>query len=119
MLEVTQLAVDKIKEVLGEEGQGDTSLKVIAMPDPRGSVQYMLTVEQENQPDDITLDRGGVTFLVDSDSVPYLDKATIDYVEEMTRVGFTITNPDFPAVGGCACGKAGGCGCGAGGCGSH
>ena len=130
MLEVTDQAVEKIKEVLGEDGQQDAPLRVIAMPNGNGSVQFGLTLEQENQPDDVTLDRGGIKFLMDSDSVPYLEKATIDFIEDMTRVGFTITNPDFPAVGGCgegcgcgAGGGGGGCGCGAGGggggCGSH
>jgi iron-sulfur cluster assembly accessory protein len=115
MLQVTDLALEKIKEVLSEEGQKETPLRVIAIPGGNGSVQYMLTLEQENQPDDIALDRGGVKFLVDSDSVPYLEKATIDFIDEMTRVGFTITNPDYPAAGGCGAGCAcgnGGCGCG-------
>lgn len=124
MLEVTSLAMEKIKEVLDEEGQQDAPLRVIAMPNGSGGVQYGLTLEQENQPDDVTLDRDGIKFLMDSDSVPYLEKATIDFIEDMTRVGFTITNPDFPAAGGCGaggcgCGGGGGCGCGAGGCGSH
>ena len=113
MLEVTDLAKEKLKEVLEEEGQKETPLRVIAMPSGNGGVQFMLTLEEDNQPDDITLDRGGIKFLVDTDSAPYLEKATVDFVEDMTRVGFTITNPDYPTVGGCGAG----CGCGAGECG--
>jgi len=112
MLEVTELAVEKIKEVLEEEGKKDTPLRVIALPNEHGGVQYMLSLENENQPDDTTLDRSGIRFLVDSDSAPFLEKATIDFVEDMTRVGFLITNPDYPVAGGCGSGS---CGCGAGG----
>ena len=125
MLQLTDMARDKIKEVLEEEGQQETPLRVIAMPSENGGVQYMLTLEDDNQSDDMTLDRDGIKFLVDSDSAPYLENATVDFVEDLTRVGFAITNPDFPAVGGCGaggcgCGSGGGgCGCGAGGCGGQ
>ncbi len=127
MLEITDIAAEKIREVLEEEGKADAPLRVIALPNGHGGVQYMLTLEEENQPDDSELDRSGIRFLVDSDSAPFLEKATIDFVEDFTRVGFLITNPDYPAggggcgSGGCACG-AGGCGgggCGGGGCGGH
>lgn len=126
MLEITEIAVEKIKEVLEEEGKEDNPLRVIALPNEQGGVQYMLTLDDDNQPDDTALDRSGIRFLVDADSVPFLEKATIDFVEDFTRVGFLITNPDYPAVGGgcgsgsCGCGGGGGgCGCGGGGCGGH
>ncbi len=130
MLEITDIAAEKIREVLEEEGKEDAPLRVIALPNGHGGVQYMLTLEEDNQPDDTSLDRSGIRFLVDSDSAPFLEKATIDFVEDFTRVGFLITNPDYPAAGGCGsggcgCGAGGGgcggggCGCGAGGCGGH
>ena len=123
MLEITDVAAEKIREVLEEEGRQDAPLRVIALPNGHGGVQYMLTLEEDNQPDDTSLDRSGIRFLVDSDSAPFLEKATIDFVEDFTRVGFLITNPDFPAAGGCGSGSCGcgggGCGCEAGGCGGH
>ena len=125
MLEITNIAAEKIREVLDEEGKEDAPLRVIALPNGQGGVQYMLTLEEDLQPDDTELDRSGIRFLVDSDSAPFLEKATIDFVEDFTRVGFLITNPDFPTGGGgcgggCACGAGGGgCGSGGGGCGGH
>ena len=121
-MELTTLAADKIKEVLVEENAKEWSLRVIAVPNDNGSVQYMLTLEQETQPDDTPMTLDGLKFLVDSESAPYLEKATIDFVEDLTRAGFIISNPDFPAQsgcggGGCGCGSGGGGGCGSGGCG--
>ena len=121
-MELTTLAADKIKEVLVEENAKESSLRVIAVPNDNGSVQYMLTQEQETQPDDTPMTLDGLKFLVDSESAPYLEKATIDFVEDLTRAGFIISNPDFPAQsgcggGGCGCGSGGGGGCGSGGCG--
>jgi iron-sulfur cluster assembly accessory protein len=118
MLQVTSPALDKIKEVIQEQEEKAAGLRVIAIPGPNGGVQYMMTMEQETQKDDTILDMDGVQFLMDSDSIPFLDEATIDYVEDLMRTGFVINNPQFQAAGGCGCGN-GSCGCGAGGCGSH
>ena len=115
-MEVTTLAVEKLKEVMEEQGEGEGSLRVIAMPAESGGVQYMLTMENESQTDDTVLDVEGVKFLMDSDSAPFLEEATIDYVENLGgQVGFVINNPMYASAGGCG---SGGCGCGSGGCGN-
>ena len=122
-MEVTQLAIVKLKEVLDQEQEVASSLRVIAMPSGQG-LQYMLTMEKETQPDDTVLSLEGLSFLMDSDSAPFLEEATIDYVEEFGgQVGFVINNPMYASAGGgcgagCGCGSGGGgCGCGSGGCG--
>ena len=116
-MEVTSLAIEKLKEVIESEGQSSGALRVIAMPSEQGGLQYMLTMENESQPDDTVLKLEGVEFLMDSDSAPFLEEATIDYVENFGgQVGFVINNPMFASAGGCGCGS-GGCGCGGGGCG--
>ena len=108
MLSVTPVAVEKLKEVLQEEGQAGTPVRVIAVPGENGGVRYMMTLEKEIQADDQTFTVEDVTFVMDSFSAPYLDEATIDYVENFPRAGFTISNPKFAH--GCACG--GHCDCG-------
>ena len=116
-MEVTTLAVEKLKEVMQDQGELDGSLRVIAMPAETGGLQYMLTMEKESQSDDTVLNVDGVNFLMDSDSAPFLEDATIDYVENFGgQVGFVINNPMYASAGGCGCGS-GGCGCGNGGCG--
>ena len=124
-MEVTQFAIVKLKEVLDQEQEVASSLRVIAMPSGQG-LQYMLTMEKETQPDDTVLSLEGLSFLMDSDSAPFLEEATIDYVEEFGgQVGFVISNPMYASTGGgcgsgCGCASGGGgCGCGSGGCGGH
>ena len=70
-MQVSESALEKIKEVLEDEGKKDSPLRVIALPQANGAVQYMLTMEQELQADDITIDEDGVQFIVDSDSAPF------------------------------------------------
>ncbi len=112
---VTTEAVEKLKEVLQENGENEASLRVIAVPGETGGVQYMMSMERESQQGDMMMTMDGLSFLVDEDSAPFLEEATIDYTEDFPRAGFVISNPNFSA-GGCGCG-AGGCGCGNGGCG--
>jgi len=131
-MEVTTLAIEKLKEVMEEQGEASGSLRVVAIPAETGGLQYMLTMENESQVDDTVLAMDGVKFLMDSDSAPFLEEATIDYVENLGgQVGFVINNPMFSSAGGCGsgcgcgsgggggCGSGGGCGCGGGGCGGH
>ena len=132
-MEVTTLAIEKLKEVMEEQGEASGSLRVVAIPAETGGLQYMLTLENESQADDTVLAMDGVKFLMDSDSAPFLEEATIDYVENLGgQVGFVINNPMFSSGGGCGsgcgcgsgggggCGSGGGgCGCGGGGCGGH
>jgi iron-sulfur cluster assembly protein len=129
-MEVTTLAIEKLKEVMVEQGEQEGSLRVIAMPAETGGLQYMLTMEKERQPDDTEFKVEGLNFLMDSDSAPFLEEAIIDYVENLGgRVGFVINNPMYASAGcgggGCGCGEGGGggCACGGGGggcaCGGH
>lgn len=117
MLNITPLAIEKLREVMEQEQEPNGSLRIVAMPAERGGLQYMLTMEKETQPDDMELNFQGLKFLMDSDSAPFLDEATIDYIEQFGgRVGFVINNPMFATGGGCGCGSGGGgCGCGSGG----
>ena len=127
-MEVTTLAIEKLKEVMEEQGEASGSLRVVAIPAETGGLQYMLTMENESQADDTVIAMDGVKFLMDSDSAPFLEEATIDYVENLGgQVGFVINNPMFSSAGGCGSGcgcssgggDGGGCGCGGGGCGGH
>ena len=93
-MEITTLAIEKLREVLDEQGEESGSLRVIAMPAENGGLQYMLTMEKETQTDDTILHVEGVKFLMDPDSVPFLEEATIDYVENFGgQVGFVINKP--------------------------
>ena len=89
-----------------------------------------LAIEKLKEVMEGDLRMNGVEFLLDSDSAPFLEEATIDYVEEFGgRVGFVINNPMYSGGGcgsgscGCGSGGGGGCGCGSGGggcgCGGH
>ena len=117
LLEVSDLAAEKFREVLNEQGEEDGMLRVMVMPGANGGIQYMLSVEQEAGVEDFVIGTSTIQVLVDSDSAPLLDGSTIDYMEGLMRSGFVISNPNFQSQGGggCGCGGGGGGGCGGGG----
>jgi len=117
MIDVTAPAVEKLKTILEEEQTQGAAIRVIMVPSGNGA-QYMLTLESEPTADDIVNEYDGVRILIDGDAAPIMEGAQIDYVDDFTRSGFIITNPNMPSSGGCGGGGGGGCGCGSGGSGS-
>ena len=109
MIEVTAEAVEKLKSIMEDEEAEDSALRVVVVPSGHG-VQYMLTLESEQNEDDVLTVVDGVRVLVDADSAPIMQGARIDYTEDLMRSGFTIDNPNVATDFGCACG--GNCGCG-------
>ena len=60
-------------------------------------------IANPNDPD-LIAEFGGVTLTVDRMSAPYIQGATIDFVDTIEKQGFTIDNPN--AGGSCACGDS-------------
>ena len=112
MLEVSDLATKKLKEILENQEENNQGVRVIAMLEGE-SIRYMLTMEDNSKGDDEVLDLSGCTLYMDKQSLPYLEEATIDYKDDLHGSGFVITNPKYPQSG-CGCGGNGGGGCGGG-----
>jgi iron-sulfur cluster assembly accessory protein len=114
IVEVSDLAAEKFRDLLKEQGEKDGMLRVMVAPGGNGGMQYMLSVEQEASEDDIVIEADRIRVLVDPDSAPLIEGSQIDYSEGLMRSGFIISNPNFQ-TGGCGCGGGGACGCGGGG----
>ena len=116
MITVSELASEKLKDIMVDEGQPSSSLRIIVVPGPHGGAQYMLSLEDDVKEEDSIVHANGVKIVVDSDSLPLLEGSEIDYVDGLMRSGFVISNPNFSVdEEGCGCG--GQCACGGGGCG--
>ena len=111
MITLSELAAEKLKEILKEEGQPGASLRLLASPGSNGGLSYSLTLEEEPTEDDSVMHANGVSIVVDKDNVSLIEGTEIDYVDGLMRSGFVINNPNFAMeAGGCACG--GQCSCG-------
>lgn len=116
MITLTELAAEKLAEILADEGQPDAALRVIVVPNG-GGAQYMLSLEDAVDDDDEVLHESSVKVIADNESASLLYGASIDYAETLMRSGFVIENPNIASAargGGCGSGGCnnGGCGCG-------
>jgi len=101
---LTDGAASKVAALLDQEGRDDLQLRVSVQPGGCSGLRYQLFFDERNLDGDVARDFGGVSVVVDRMSVPYLQGATIDFVDTIEKQGFTIDNPT--ATGSCACGDS-------------
>ena len=101
---MTSLAVDKLKEVLKEQGKEDCGLKIDVIPGGCNGMQYSFGIMKEGLEGDKTLEMGDVKVFISKESFELLKGSKIDYVDSLTDAGFRITNPN--AKSSCGCGKS-------------
>jgi iron-sulfur cluster assembly accessory protein len=104
MIQLTETAASKVKELLVEEGRNDIALRVAVQPGGCSGLRYAMYLDDQLGEKDVAADQFGVKVVIDKMSVPYLAEATIDFVDSLEASGFTIDNP--AAQGGCACGNS-------------
>ena len=120
---LTERAASKIKQLLAEEPDDVSVLRVAIQGGGCSGFQYGLGFDSGVLDGDVELEQHGVTVVVDPFSAPYLRGSQIDFLETIQEAGFKIDNPN--AVSACGCGhsfqvdedaapEAGGGGCGSG-----
>ena len=101
---LTDAAAIKAKALLDQEGRDDLALRIAVQPGGCAGLRYNLFFDDRALDGDLTADFGGVTLTVDRMSAPYVQGASIDFVDTIEKQGFTIDNPN--ATGSCACGDS-------------
>lgn len=109
MIKVSDSAATRAKMVLEQRGRPAGALRIFVAGGGCSGPQFGMALAESAETDDTELEFGGVRFLVDNESAPYLEGAEVDYVDDVVKSGFTIFNPSFQASGG---GCGGGCSCG-------
>ncbi len=104
MIQLTETAAGKVKELLDEEGRPDIALRVAVQPGGCSGLRYAMYLDDQLTDKDVSDEQFGVKVVIDKMSVPYLSEATIDFVDTLEQSGFTIDNP--VAQGSCACGHS-------------
>ena len=104
-VELTDVAVAKVRALLEQEGRTDLRLRIAVQPGGCSGLIYQLYFDERTLDGDavVAFDEG-VEVVVDRMSVPYLDGATVDFEDTIQKQGFTIDNPN--AQGSCACGDS-------------
>ena len=101
---LTDVAAVKVKALIEQEGRDDLRLRIAVQPGGCSGLRYQLFFDERTLDGDVVTDFDGVAVVVDRMSMPYLNGATIDFVDTIEKQGFTIDNPN--AGGSCACGDS-------------
>lgn len=101
---ITESCVRKMKELDANESSAAAG-KMLRLSVETGGCsgfQYAFNLDDRVNSDDRVFEKEGIKLVVDNISYDFVKGATVDYVEELIRSAFIVTeNPS--AVGGCSC----------------
>ncbi len=105
MIQLTDKAAEKVREIRTGEGLGEQGLRVRVMGGGCSGFQYDLFFEEEEPTElDQRFESHGIPLYIDMMSYQYLEGTEIDYVEGLHSAGFKFNNPQ--AKGTCGCGSS-------------
>jgi iron-sulfur cluster assembly accessory protein len=97
-------AAKRVSRILAKEAPG-TVLRVSVAGGGCSGFQYEYNLVQETPgEDDLVLQKGDATVLIDSLSLEFMGGAEIDFVDDLIGQSFQIKNPN--AVASCGCGTS-------------
>jgi iron-sulfur cluster insertion protein len=100
----TQAASKKAKELITEEENSNLKLRAFVTGGGCSGFQYGFAFEEEQNEDDLVVEKEGVRLLVDSLSFQYLVGSKVDYREDLDGSRFVVENPNATTT--CGCGSS-------------
>jgi iron-sulfur cluster insertion protein len=103
-LNFTPSAAAKAASLIAEEANPDLKLRVYISGGGCSGFQYGFSFDEQQEDDDLAVQRDGVTLIVDPLSLQYLMGAEVDYRESLQGSQFVIRNPNAKST--CGCGSS-------------
>ena len=104
MIKLTPNAISAVERFIKGSATPVAGLRIAIAGGGCSGFQYGMSLEEAKNEDDIVLDYGFVTLLVDPLSAPLLEGVKVDFVDSLTGSGFKFENPN--ASSSCACGSS-------------
>ena len=101
---VTASAARRVRRIIEAEGASDLRLRVSVSGGGCSGFQYGFALDRDSEPDDVTIEKDGITVVVDGMSLMYVLGSELDFVEDLTGSYFRVTNPNATAS--CGCGTS-------------
>ena len=103
-LTIDESAANKLKSLLEEEDDKNIKLRIFVQGGGCSGFSYGFTFDETSNEDDFIIEEHGVTILVDSMSMQYLQGSNIAYKTSLMGEQFEIKNPN--ATSSCGCGSS-------------
>jgi len=96
MIQITDIAKQRITEFMQTENRPGLALRFGILGRGPGGFQYRLAFvdASDRAPSDTVFEAGPFDVLIDSESAPYLEGVTIDFMDGPRESGFKIDNPN-------------------------
>lgn len=100
----TAAAAARVRELVMEEDKPSLKLRLSVSGGGCSGFQYAFEFDEQQEADDLMLERDGARLLIDPLSLPLLAGAEVDYVDDLSGAQFVVRNPN--ATGTCGCGTS-------------
>ena len=104
VVSLTPRAVEKVRSLKSEEANPDIKLRVFVTGGGCSGFQYGFTFDEKINEGDMTIEKQGVTMVVDPMSLQYLVGGEVDYIEGLEGSRFLVNNPNATTT--CGCGSS-------------
>ena len=100
----SETAAAKAKALITEEENENLKLRVFVTGGGCSGFEYGFTFDEDLEEDDTSIEKDGVTLVVDALSYQYLAGAQVDFKEDLQGSRFVVTNPNATTT--CGCGNS-------------
>ncbi|TRW48160.1 iron-sulfur cluster insertion protein ErpA [Aliidiomarina halalkaliphila] len=103
-IEFSESAAKRVRDLITEEENSELKLRVFVTGGGCSGFQYGFTFDEKVNPDDMKIEKSGVTLVVDPMSLQYLMGGVVDYEEGLQGARFFVNNPNATTT--CGCGSS-------------
>ncbi len=104
LLDFSDSAVRKLKAIQAEENNPRLMLRVSVYGGGCSGFQYTFSLDEDVKPVDRTVEKDGVTLIIDQNSYQLLAGSEVDYTEGLEGAMFVVHNPNASST--CGCGAS-------------
>ena len=97
-------AVNQLKKLVEAEGNTALMLRIYITGGGCSGFQYGFEFDETTNDDDLKIEKDGVSVIVDTMSLQYLNGAEVRFQEDLTGAQFVINNPNVSTT--CGCGSS-------------
>ena len=101
---ISERAAARVAALIKQQGNPALKLRLTVSGGGCSGFQYGFDFDENQKPDDIVVERDGVTMLVDGMSLLYLMGSEVDFIEDLVGASFQVVNPNATAS--CGCGSS-------------
>jgi iron-sulfur cluster assembly accessory protein len=103
-ISLSAAAAARVATIARRQGRGSPKLRLLVDGGGCAGFQYRFELADAPADDDLEVTTDGVGLLVDSVSLPFVEGAVVDYIENLGGAAFQVRNPN--AQSSCGCGTS-------------